>query len=60
MKSRKKIKNSLEVVWKQNVLTSILLMQGPEYVVLGPMRIFSDTLLMYLFSGILEPSSYTI
>ena len=48
MKSRKKIKNLLEVVRKQNVLTSILLMQGPEYVVLGPIRPFPDTLLMYI------------
>ena len=47
VKSRKKIKNSLEVVRKQNVLTSILLMQGHEYVVLGPIRPFPDTLLMY-------------
>ena len=48
VKSRKKIKNSLEVVRKQNELTSILLMQGPEYVVLGPIRPFPDTLLMYI------------
>jgi len=48
VKLRKKIKNSLEVVRKQNVLTSILLMQGPEYVVLGPIRPFPDTLLMYI------------
>ena len=48
VKSRKKIKNSLEVVRKQNVLTSILLMQGPKYVVLGPIRPFPDTLLMYI------------
>ena len=48
VKSRKKIKNSLEVVQKQNVLISILLMQGPEYVVLGPIRSFPDTLLMYI------------
>ena len=48
VKSRKKIKNSLEVVQKQNVLISILLMQGPEYVVLGPIRPFPDTLLMYI------------
>ena len=48
VKSRKKIKNSLKVVWKQNELTSILLMQGPEYVVLGPIRPFPDTLLMYI------------
>ena len=48
MKSRKKIKNSLEVVRKQNVLASILLMQGPEYVVLGPIRPFLDILLMYI------------
>ena len=48
VKSRKKIKNSLEVVRKQNPLTSILLMQGPEYVVLGPIRPFPDTLLMYI------------
>lgn len=67
----KKIKNSLEVVLKQNVLLSILLMQGPEDVVLGPIRPFPDTPHVYymvlwsrrdisLFSGILEPSSYTI
>ena len=43
VKSRKKIKNSLEVVRKQNVLTSILLMQGHEYVVLGPIRPFPDS-----------------
>ena len=48
VKSRKKIKNSLEVVRKQNELTSILLMQGLEYVVLGPIRPFPDTLLMYI------------
>ena len=48
VKSRKKIKNSFEVVRKQNVLTSILPMQGPEYVVLGPIRPFLDTLLMYI------------
>ena len=48
VKSRKKIKNSLEVVQKQNVLISILLMQGPEYVVLGPIRPFPDTLPMYI------------
>ena len=48
VKSRKKIKNSLEVLRKQNELTSILLMQGPEYVVLGPIRPFPDTLLMYI------------
>jgi len=49
VKSRKKIKNSLEVVRKQNVLASILLMQGPEDVVLGPIRPFpADTLLMYI------------
>ena len=45
---KKKIKKSLEVVRKQNVLTSILLMQGPEYVVLDPIRPFPDTLLMYI------------
>jgi len=44
----KKDKKSLEVVRKQNVLTSILLMQGPEYVVLDPIRPFPDTLLMYI------------
>ena len=48
VKSRKKIKNSLEVVRKQNELTIILLMQGSEYVVLGPIRPFPDTLLMYI------------
>ena len=48
MKSRKKIKNSIEVVRKHNVLTSILPRRGPEYVVLGLIRPFSDTLLMYI------------
>jgi len=48
VKSRKKIKNLLEVVRKQNVLTCILLMQSPEYVVLGSIRSFPDTLLMYI------------
>ena len=45
---KKKDKNSLEVVRKKNILTSILLMQGLEYVVLGPIRPFPNTLLMYI------------
>ena len=48
MKSRTNINNSLEVARKQNELISILLMQGPEYVVLDPIRPFPDTLLMYI------------
>ena len=48
IKSRKKIKNSLKVVREQNVLTSILPMHGLEYIVLGPIRPFPDTLLMYI------------
>ena len=58
---KKKHKNSLEVVRKQNVLTSILPMQGPEYVVLGPIRPFPDTLLMYIIwvyeADVIEPFS---
>ena len=55
VKSRKKIKNSLKVVRKQNVLTSILLMQGEEYVVLGLIRPFPDSLSSCILHGSMKP-----
>ena len=56
VKSRKKIKNSLEVVRKQNVLASILLMQGPEDVVLGPIGHFQLTLSSCILDGSMKPT----
>ena len=48
MKSRKKDKELTRSCTETECIASILLMQGKEYVVLGPIRPFPDTLLMYI------------
>jgi len=68
----KNSKDLLEVVLQQNEYASMLPIQHPEYIILGPIWPFANTLLKYnmwvhdadvvdtLFFGILAPSCYTI
>jgi len=44
---KKELKDSLEVVRQQNECTSMLLIQGLEYIVIGPIWPFDYTILIY-------------